>query len=196
MHFRWLTLPLLSVLSMRFPQLFWLGASSFSPKPKLWHLQPLISLLRPLHWTPWQVTSSSSSTRLLRPPWKRAPHLTLLAPCSLTSQKPAWPLVGGIPLHLGFVLILLASRFPLPCPQLSSRRVSLMSKLLKFRLRPALLVLIPMVWMSLHILWGVANINATVVPMGAPGLSWEVFLLASCLQLSFFWFDGRLLAYL
>jgi hypothetical protein len=90
----------------------------------------------------------------------------LLVPCSLSSQEPAWPLAGGIPLHSGFVLLLLASGFPLPCPQLPLRRVSLTSKFLVFRLCSALLVLIPMVWMSLHLLWGAANINIMVIPMG------------------------------
>jgi hypothetical protein len=33
--------------------------------------------------------------------------------------------------------------------------------------------LILMVWMSLHILWGVANINAMVVPMGGPHVIME-----------------------
>ncbi len=72
-----------------------------------------------------------------------------------------------------------------------------MSKFLMFRLRPAFIVLIAMVWMSLHLLWGAANINDMVVLMGGLRVIIEgVLLPASRLQHSFFWFNGQLLAYL
>jgi hypothetical protein len=84
----------------------------------------------------------------------------------LTYQSGAGLATFGGDLPSGFILLLSASGFPLPCPQQSSCRASLTSKFLVFPLHLALLVLIPMVWMSLHLLWGAVNINDMVLPMG------------------------------
>jgi hypothetical protein len=62
-NFKRLILPLLSVLSQRFPRPFWHGDVAFFLKQATWHLQPLISLLQSLIrlflWPLWPVTSGS-----------------------------------------------------------------------------------------------------------------------------------------
>jgi hypothetical protein len=90
------------------------------------------------------------------------------------------------PLGLFLPLLLLPG-----LPLLSSMATFLMP-----RLSPALLALIPMVWMSLYLQWGVPSLGATGVPPHSLG-GIHIFMEDSVktFQLSLFRFDRQSLAY-
>jgi hypothetical protein len=89
------------------------------------------------------------------------------APCSPISRL-ALPVLGGTFPPLGFLLGLMhlpPSRLFLPSsPSPGLLPPSSTVTFLECGLRPVLLALIPMVWKSIHLQWGVASFKAMVVP--------------------------------